>query len=617
MCAEDKWPCNNGECIPSDKHCDGTADCSDHSDEKFAECSSIKCPAYSFQCLYGACVPGTAECNGISECIDNSDELTQNCPGKWNTTGSCDIDSFECSSTDCIPNEHVCDGYADCENQFDESILVCASVYCPAYAFRCAYGGCIDTMLQCNGVHDCLDGSDEIMCVYEKKDLPITLPSVMPMIETTTAIQVLVSSSTMPTENLFEDGSCFLKLTKHLKAYYNNEKNHITDKQIKNGHIIFYKCDESYSLTKGSISSNICLRGKWIKSQVPTCSIQCSNKVFSHHSIQVNYEFSGESIQTKEHSTPSTIASVICSTGYKKPIGHFPRFIECLPNGLWNSTAIHCNQNCGIRISRPLLHNAASVDISEAPWQVGIYSDTADAGQFVNKCGGSLINAYSIVSAAHCFWDTTGNKQHSSVHFRIGIGKTYRNYTAHEDNAYNIFNVSAIIIPDNYMDEQDNYNLDIAVVISSVRVRFSTNVRPICLDLSYHLSQLSMPSGRRGLLAGWGQTGTKEAPSEKLKLLELTSKSFYDCKTQSKLAFQSYVTTDKFCAGHLLEGNACDGDSGGGFVFINDTDKLLYLHGIVSNGPSKQGHCDTSQATTFTNVHSHIQFLKDHTTIYN
>lgn len=79
---QSEFTCDNGQCISKFSVCDGSAECSDQSDETYKGCSTNQCPEYAFQCRYGACIDGDAVCNGIIDCIDGSDEIEQYC--KWN-----------------------------------------------------------------------------------------------------------------------------------------------------------------------------------------------------------------------------------------------------------------------------------------------------------------------------------------------------------------------------------------------------------------------------------------------------------------------------------------------------------------------------------------------------
>ena len=73
VCADGKFQCDNGHCIPASWHCDGYSDCDDNEDEQ--DCTTTTPPACDgFQCDNGFCIPSWQECNNYDHCGDNSDE---------------------------------------------------------------------------------------------------------------------------------------------------------------------------------------------------------------------------------------------------------------------------------------------------------------------------------------------------------------------------------------------------------------------------------------------------------------------------------------------------------------------------------------------------------------
>ncbi|XP_050529012.1 modular serine protease-like [Daktulosphaira vitifoliae] len=77
-CTSNEFQCTSGKCIDSISICDGTADCSDGTDETRALCGNERCQGYSFKCAYGACIPKENRCDGVKNCVDNSDEVMCN-----------------------------------------------------------------------------------------------------------------------------------------------------------------------------------------------------------------------------------------------------------------------------------------------------------------------------------------------------------------------------------------------------------------------------------------------------------------------------------------------------------------------------------------------------------
>lgn len=573
--------------------------------------------------MYGACVNGAAICNGITDCVDNSDELNEKCPGHWNITGSCGANKFECLPNVCIEMDKVCDGKSQCENGMDESVLACGSFHCPTYAFHCAYGACIDKKLHCDGNIDCMDGSDET-CINEKQIH--SSPSPLPVrqgtyfIETSTPT-AFTNITTTTTEMQPEEGACKLKLSKHLKAYYVNEPEPILLEFIPNGHQIEYSCDKPYSMPMDPRTENDCLDGDWMNPVIPKCLMFCTTEEFDHFSIHFSCNHNDITKKCNELVESGTLVTVECATEYKKTTREYiSSTFKCRQDGSWSSSPAtykdRCKQICGSVNSNVrtqiLIKGGYPINIVNYPWMAAIFSDTRKSGDFEQMCGGTVISAFTIISAAHCFWDTHTGFPHNQQHFRIGVGKSNRNFsTESEHKEAQLLKVLRIEIPEGYTDSKDYYHTDIAVIIVSGHIKFGEYVKPICLNLEAEFQDTHMDTGLQGYLAGWGKTGMSEKDSEskQLKLLNIRSISFKECRNQTTELFQKYITNDKFCGGNEMEGNACEGDSGGGFI-LKGNNNQYFLHGIVSNGPDRQGSCDITKATAFTNVLSHTKNLK-------
>ncbi|KAL9987564.1 hypothetical protein ACROYT_G001896 [Oculina patagonica] len=68
-CSDNKFTCNNGECVKKNLLCDGDFACKDGSDEENCEC-----PSSMFSCKGGKCLLATAVCDGTNDCSNEDDE---------------------------------------------------------------------------------------------------------------------------------------------------------------------------------------------------------------------------------------------------------------------------------------------------------------------------------------------------------------------------------------------------------------------------------------------------------------------------------------------------------------------------------------------------------------
>jgi low-density lipoprotein receptor-related protein 1 (alpha-2-macroglobulin receptor) len=153
QCRSDQFKCDNGECIPMSWQCDGHSDCADQSDES-KHCQLRECEKGEFRCnSTGRCIPRLWLCDGEADCLDGADEhRDQGC-------GVCLPEHFQCSSGACINKMYYCDGDHDCNDGSDEP-RECHKT-CTSEEFACKNGKCIMNLLKCDGNDDCGDGSDE------------------------------------------------------------------------------------------------------------------------------------------------------------------------------------------------------------------------------------------------------------------------------------------------------------------------------------------------------------------------------------------------------------------------------------------------------------------------
>jgi len=71
-CPEDKFECDNGNCISPCQVCNGFNNCGDRSDERY--CQGMCSSPHHFLCDNGKCVRSTVRDNGRDDCGDGSDE---------------------------------------------------------------------------------------------------------------------------------------------------------------------------------------------------------------------------------------------------------------------------------------------------------------------------------------------------------------------------------------------------------------------------------------------------------------------------------------------------------------------------------------------------------------
>ncbi|UPZ28203.1 serine protease [Streptomyces sp. LRE541] len=167
---------------------------------------------------------------------------------------------------------------------------------------------------------------------------------------------------------------------------------------------------------------------------------------------------------------------------------------------------------------------------------------TASQSQF---CGGTLVSATKVVTAAHCMVGETP----SSV--RVVGGRTYRNGTNGT-----VAQVSKIWINPSYTDAEEGD--DVAVLTLSTSMPYT--------PISYvSASETNLyTAGTTARILGWGTTSSGGSSSNQLRTATVPTVSNSTC---SSAYGSSYISSDMVCAGYTSGGvDTCQGDSGGPLI---------------------------------------------------
>ncbi|KAJ3659624.1 hypothetical protein Zmor_011303 [Zophobas morio] len=195
----------------------------------------------------------------------------------------------------------------------------------------------------------------------------------------------------------------------------------------------------------------------------------------------------------------------------------------------------------------------SAISISSVPWQVSLQYYSS------HICGGSIISANWVVTAAHC----TDGSSASQLSIRAG--------TSTRGSGGQVVNVARIYQNPSYNDRLIDY--DISVLQLSSALTLNSNVAAVGLPSA----STSWSAGTSSLVTGWGTTseGSSSLPSA-LQGVTVQIVSQSSCSS----AYGSGSITDRMlCAGVTGGGkDACQGDSGGPLV-VGST-----LAGIVSWG---------------------------------
>ncbi|CAO1363876.1 unnamed protein product [Diamesa serratosioi] len=233
-------------------------------------------------------------------------------------------------------------------------------------------------------------------------------------------------------------------------------------------------------------------------------------------------------------------------------------------------------------------------DISDHPHHVLlILTDSIGNNSY---CGGAIINANWILSAAHCtfnqkFITVVAGMSDASKLYDVWIFRNIstRNFVSHKEF------------------ELKTFKNDISLVRLEIPLPSTKTISVISLP-SVDFDNESMV-GKKVTLSGFGRFADADPflstilKSETFLIIDLN-----ECK---KVFFKNSVTDAQLCVKAELTSSPCMGDSGGGLVL---NEKKPILVGIVSFGATV---CQGGYPVVFTKVSSYLNWIAEITKIEN
>ncbi|KAG6923450.1 protease, serine 27, partial [Chelydra serpentina] len=206
------------------------------------------------------------------------------------------------------------------------------------------------------------------------------------------------------------------------------------------------------------------------------------------------------------------------------------------------------------------------------PWQVSVQKYDVQKRDYYHVCGGSLVSAQWVVSAAHCF-----DRSLAESAYRMNLGE----YQLANPAPTRISSpVSHIVRHPDY--NQSSFFADIALVQLTERVTFTDTIRRVSLlGLS-----TQFPAGEKCWVTGWGDTGSgcKDAlpPPRTLQEVQVSLVDVSTCREQFGEQ-RHWIQDDMLCAGSMGDCTGpCKYDSGGPLVCSRNGS--FVLTGIISWG---------------------------------
>eukprot|EP00092_Neocalanus_flemingeri_P101326 GFUD01129556.1.p1 GENE.GFUD01129556.1~~GFUD01129556.1.p1 ORF type:complete len:481 (+),score=114.68 GFUD01129556.1:36-1478(+) len=274
--------------------------------------------------------------------------------------------------------------------------------------------------------------------------------------------------------------------------------------------------------------------------------------------------------------------------------------------------------SCGVALGARIV-GGQNADLGQYPWLVNLgYKQKGRPGTLY-KCGGTLIGARYVLTAAHCV--TQLPRSFSLATIRVGEHDLKSDKDCTEDGTIctetpQDFDVEKVIFHESYGKPKPFQN-DIAIIKLSRDVIENDFASPVCIPFNDDTENYA--TNRFGgeevetTVAGWGATtGTGRNPATILQYLAVNVTDSQACK--KIYAERGGVLTPKqICAGGTPGRDSCVGDSGSGLM----RDLLLpsahfpksYLIGVVSFGPRM---CGTKGVPgVYTRVNSYLDWILD------
>merc|ERR1712083_626725 len=207
---------------------------------------------------------------------------------------------------------------------------------------------------------------------------------------------------------------------------------------------------------------------------------------------------------------------------------------------------------------------------SAIPWQVSMRS--GDGKGDTHFCGGTILDANTVLSAAHCF--------HNGIADVVVVAGAHKRSVM---TGVQISAVSKAIYNQDAKYNKANMDNDIVILKLKTALKFNANVQPACLPTTTFA-----PENKKSMsvVSGWGTLKAGGNLPDILQYVNVPMMTNADCKKTGYSA--DSIKPSMVCAGYKKGGkDSCQGDSGGPLV-VPSGDSAIVV-GVVSWGAGCAG----------------------------
>jgi len=209
---------------------------------------------------------------------------------------------------------------------------------------------------------------------------------------------------------------------------------------------------------------------------------------------------------------------------------------------------------------------------SAIPWQVSLRQSVSGDEHF---CGGTILDATTVLSAAHCFHDGAGTTV-------VVAGSHKRS----DNTGVQTSTISKLIYDTNAKYNKQTMDNDIVILKLKTALKFNANVQPACLPVTTFAPENSKSMA---VVSGWGTLKSDGKLPDILQYVNVPLMTNADC---DKTGYgTSRIKPSMVCAGYAKGGkDSCQGDSGGPLVVPkSSSDDTAIIYGVVSWGSGCAG----------------------------